>query len=168
MGGAHSRAAVAYGRLRSATSRLGRGVRGRKGAACLCNDIECEPALGEYDDRLENIGEQALALLEKRFPGVREAARQIEEPPSLSRRAGDALHGVRRTPRQRPAAWPRKRVPRVLSRHSLSRPCGCARAHPVRAVAMVAVFTIVIVNVWPSVAFGLMVLAAIRFVDDAF
>ena len=66
-------------------------VPGPKTAARLYNDIEYELALGEPDDRLENAGEQALALLEDRFRGVRDAAREIEEPPSLSRRAGDAL-----------------------------------------------------------------------------
>ena len=70
-------------------------VRGRKSAARLYNEIEYELALGEPDERLEAAGEQALTLLENRFPGVRNAAREIVEPPNLSRRANDALHGIR-------------------------------------------------------------------------
>ena len=69
-------------------------VSGSKTAARLYNDIEYELALGEPDPRLETAGEQALAHLEGRFPGVREAARQVEKPPNVSRRASNALHGA--------------------------------------------------------------------------
>ena len=91
-------------------------VPGRKSAARLYNEIEYELALGEPDDHLERAGEQALALLEDRFPGVRDAAREIEEPPSLSRRASDALHGIgQTTPRSRPPTRRRDAAPPRLA-----------------------------------------------------
>jgi hypothetical protein len=70
-----------------------------KSAARVYNNIEYELALGEPEAHLERAGEQALALLEARFPGVRDAARAVEEPPSLSRRASKALYGICPTPR---------------------------------------------------------------------
>jgi hypothetical protein len=134
-------------------------VRGPRSAARLFNDIEYELALGEPDDRLENIGEHALAVLESRFPGVREAARQIEEPPSLSRRAA-ALHGVRqRTLQPRPAA---RREQAGLPKRCWSRLYAYAHAHPVRTLAMAIFFVIVVVKVWAYVLLGVIALAALR------
>jgi hypothetical protein len=138
-------------------------VRGRRSAARLYNEIEYELALGEPDDGLENAGEQALGLLEDRFPGVRGAARQIEEPPSLSRRASDALHGVRRRkPQPRPTARRCKREERALPRQSWNRLYAVMHAHPVRAVAMVAFFIIVVVKVWAYMVLGAIALAALK------
>ena len=138
-------------------------VRRLKSAARLYNEIEYELALGEPNDRLENIGEQALALLEHRFPGVREAARQIEQPPSLSRRAGDALRGVSRPhPRPRPTARRRESKRRALLRRAWSRRCADARAHPLLAVATVALFIIVVVQFWAYIALAVIALAALR------
>jgi hypothetical protein len=136
-------------------------VRARKGAARLYNDIEYELALGEHDDCLEDVGEQALALLEDRFPGVREAARQIEEPPSLSCRAGAAFHGIERTVALRPRiAHGRKR--RVRSQLSWRWVYAYSRAHPMCAVTMIAVATIVLVNVWAYIVLGLIAVAALK------
>jgi hypothetical protein len=138
-------------------------VRGPKSAARLYNDIEYELALGEPDNRLENLGEQALALLENRFPGVQEAARQIDEPPSLSRQAGDALHRVRqRTPQPRPTARRPQAGPRQRSR---SRLYASVHAHPLRTVAMVTFFIIIIIIViklWAYMLLGVITLAAIK------
>lgn len=139
------------------------GVPGRKSAARLYNEIEYELALGEPDDRLENAGEQALALLEDRFPGVRNAAREVEEPPSLSRRAGNALHGVRRqTPWPRPPARDRGHHRRTPARRSWSRLYADMRAHPVWAVATVALSVIVIVHFWAYIAVGMIALAGLK------
>jgi len=138
-------------------------VPGRKSAARLYNDIEYELALGDPGRRLETAGEQALAHLENRFPGVREAARQIEEPPSLSRRAGDALHGVsRRTPQPRPAPHRRKREEAVLPRRSWNRLYAYMRAHPMRTVAMVTFFIIVVVKIWAYIVLAVIALAAVK------
>ena len=135
-------------------------VPGPKSAARLYNDIEFELALGEPDDHLECVGEQALALLEDRFPGVRAAARAIEEPPSLSRRANDALHSIAR-------ARPRSRPP--TPRHV--RPCHHSRpspglfaqgAHPLLAVAMVAIAIVVIVHFLTYIVVGAIALIAIK------
>ena len=139
------------------------GVPGWKSAARLYNEIEYELALGEPDDRLENAGEQALALLEDRFPGVRDAAREIEEPPSLSRRAGDALHGVRRqSPRPRPPARNRGHHRRTPARRSWSRLYANAHAHPLPTVATVALSIIVIVHFWAYIALGMIALGALK------
>ena len=131
-------------------------VRGAKRAARLYNDIEYELALGEPDDRLETAGERALALLEGRFPDVQDAARQIEEPPNLSRRAGDALqwvgHGARQS-RLEEGAQPRRPWNRLYED---------IYAHPVRAVAMVVLFIIVVVKLWVYVALGMIAIAALR------
>jgi hypothetical protein len=135
-------------------------VSGWKTAARLYNDIEYELALGEPGPRLETAGEQALAHLECRFPGVRKAARQIEEPPSLSRRAGDALHGVReRTPLPRRTAGRCKRE-QALPRWSWNRLYSHMRAHPIRAVAVVTLVIIVAVKLWPYLVVAVITLAA--------
>jgi hypothetical protein len=139
-------------------------ARGRRSAARLYNDIEYELALGDPGPRLEAAGEQALGHLEEGFPGVREAARQIEEPPSLSRRAGDALHGVRRrTPQRRPTARQRKgEEEAALPRWSWNRLYADMHAHPVCAVVMLAFFIIVIVNVWAYMVPVAIALAALK------
>jgi hypothetical protein len=136
-------------------------ARGRKSAARLYNDIEYELALGEPDDRLESAGEQALALLEDRFPGVQEAARQIEEPPSLSRRAVDALHGVtQRTPQPQPTARQCKSEEVALSLRT--RLNAYRHAHPARAVVITIFFIIVVVKLWACIVVAVIALAAIK------
>jgi hypothetical protein len=138
-------------------------VSGWKTAARLYNDIEYELALGEPGPRLETAGEQALAHLESRFPGVREAARQIEEPPSLSRRAGDALHGVRRrTPQPRPTARQCRREQAALPRWSWNRLHTHMHDHPMRAVAMVSLAIIVVVKLWAYILLAMIALAALK------
>jgi hypothetical protein len=87
---------------------------------------------------LERAGEQALALLEQRFPGVRDQAREIQEPPSLSRRASDALHRTgQTTTRSRPPTR-RSTRPRRATRWSSSRLYEQAGAHPLPALAVLA------------------------------
>jgi hypothetical protein len=138
-------------------------VRGRWSAARLYNDIEYELALGEPGPHSETAGEQALALLENRFPGVREAARQIEEPPSLSRRAGDALHGVRRqSPRPGPPARHRRHHRATPARRSWIRSYRHARAHPLPAAAIATLSVIVIVHFWADITVGVIALAALK------
>jgi hypothetical protein len=133
-----------------------------KGAARLYNDIEYELALGEPSQPLEDAGEQALALLEGRFPGVREAAREIEQPPSLSRRAGDALHGLSCTSRScRPARRANHQVDR-RARRSRSRVFSTVRANPAATVVTVAVSVIVIVHFWAYIAVAVLALAALK------
>jgi hypothetical protein len=110
-------------------------VRGPKSAARLYNEIEYELALGGPDDHLESVGEQALALLAQRFPRVRQAAREVEEPPSLSRRAGDALHGMSHA--QRLPVRHSKHQVHGRVRRSPSRLFATAHAHPVATVATV-------------------------------
>jgi hypothetical protein len=110
---------------------------------------------------LERIGEHALTLLEDRFPGVKEAARAIEEPPSLSRRAGDALYGLGRvTARSRPAA-PR-RAPGSASRRPLNRVAQHALAHPLLALAVTVVSIVVIVHFLTYIVLGAIALTALR------
>jgi hypothetical protein len=145
--------------LARATQRAAR-VPGRKSAARLYNDIEYELALGEPEHHLELIGEQALVLLEDGFPGVRVVARTIEEPPSLSRRAGDALHGIGHpTARALPAApqsartYPASRTSRELYTR--------IRAHPAFAVATVATAIVVIVHFLTYIVLGAIALTAI-------
>jgi hypothetical protein len=136
-------------------------VRGPKSAARLYNDIEYELALGEPDGRLEDAGERALALLEDRFPGVRDAAREIEEPPSLSRRAADALGGI-------PIRDPRRPV--RCSNHHIHRPFGRSRTwlvasgreHPVATITTVTVAAIVIVHFWAYIALAVTGVAAFK------
>lgn len=138
-------------------------VSGPKSAARLYNDIEYELALGEPDDRSENLGEQALALLEGRFPGVQKAARQIEEAPRLSRRAGDALHGVhRRTPQPPQAARQHQSKGGPLPRRSWNRVYDSMHAHPVCAFVIITFFIIVVVKVWAYIALGAIALAALN------
>jgi hypothetical protein len=133
---------------------------GRRSAARLYNEVEYELALGEPDDRLENLGEQALALLEDRFPGVREAARQIEEPPSLSRRAGDAFHQVRqRTPRPRPTV---RREQAGLRQRAWSRLYASAHAHPVGTIVTAMFFIIIVIKLWVYILLAVITLAAIK------
>jgi hypothetical protein len=66
-------------------------VRGHRRAAVLYNSIEYELVLGEPTAAQETQGERALARLEQRFPGVKTAAREVDQPPGLSRRAGARL-----------------------------------------------------------------------------
>jgi hypothetical protein len=134
-------------------------VRGPKSAARLYNEIEYELALGEPEDHLESIGEQALVLLEQRFPGIRRAAREIEEPPSLSRRAGYALHGMSRPD---VPAWAARHPKHHVHRHSRSRLLVNARAHPAATLATVTVSTILIVHFWTYIALAVIAFAAIR------
>jgi hypothetical protein len=137
-------------------------VRGPRSAARLYNDIEYELALGEPDEHLEDAGERALALLEGRFPGVREAARELTQPPSLSRQAGDALRDMS------PIALPRR--PARRSNHHVHRRGRCsrsglvarARAHPVATVATVTVLTFVVVHFWAYMALAVVVIAALK------
>jgi hypothetical protein len=137
-------------------------VAGPKGAARLYNDIEYELALGDPSPLLEDAGEHALALLEGRFPGVREAAREIEQPPSLSRQAGNALHGITHTPRPcRPARRSKHHFHRRV-RRSPSRLFATARAQPVATVAAVTVSIIVIVHFWGYIALAVIADAALK------
>jgi hypothetical protein len=85
-------------------------VRGGRRAAVLFNDIGYELALGEPTAVQERQGELALELLERRFPGVKAAAREVEQPPSLSRQAGQQLRNGATAIRPRPA---RPREPRL-------------------------------------------------------
>jgi hypothetical protein len=65
--------------------------RNMKRAAVLANDIEFELALGALTAEQEVQGEAPPELLEQRYPGVREAAREVDQPPSPFRRAGRRL-----------------------------------------------------------------------------
>lgn len=134
-------------------------VRGPRSAARLYNDIEYELALGEPSDRLEVIGEQALALLEGRFRGVQEAARRIEEPPQLSRRAGGAVHIGRRT--ALPPAAASRRGQCEPARRDQSRWRTYADPHRLFWLALTVVVLVVIVNFWAYIVLGMVALAAI-------
>jgi hypothetical protein len=135
-------------------------VRGHKSAARLYNDIEYELALGEPGPRLETAGERALAHLEERFPDVRDAARQVEAPPSLSRRAGDALYGVRQqAQRPRPTS---RRAELAMGRRPREQLYAYMHAHPVGAVAIVVLLIIVVVKLWVYVVLGVVAIAALR------
>jgi hypothetical protein len=137
-------------------------VRGPKSAARLYNDIEYELALGEPDDHLETIGEQALVLLEERFPGVRQAALEIEQPPSLSRRASDALRDMSPIALpSRPARRP-NHYDRGCVRRSRSRLFAGARAHPVATIATVTVLTFVIVHFWAYITLAVIAIVALK------
>jgi hypothetical protein len=100
--------------------------RSRRRAAVLFNDIEYELALGAPTAAQERHGELALELLERRFPGVKAEARDVEQPPSLSRRAGERLRDGARTIKPsrsaRPGAHPRLREPSRRDRHEPRRP----------------------------------------------
>jgi hypothetical protein len=137
-------------------------VRGSKSAARLYNEIEYELALGEPDNHLESVGEHALALLEQRFPRVRQAAREVEEPPSLSRRAGDALHGMSDAQRPRLPARHSKHHVHGRLRRSPNRVFAIALAHPAATVATVFVLTIVIVHFWAYITLAVIALAALN------
>jgi hypothetical protein len=138
-------------------------VSGWKTAARLYNDVEYELALGEPGPRLETAGEEALAHLERRFPGVREAARQIEEPPSLSRRAGDALHGVRqRTPPPRRTADGHKREPVARTRWSRHRLYTELHAHPGRTAVIATLVIIAVVKLWACIVVAVIALTALK------
>ena len=133
-------------------------VRGPKSAARLYNDIEYELALGEVDDRLETAGENALVLLEDRFAGVRDAARRIEEPPSLSRRATLALHGSGRDTL-------RPRLPAHGNTHAgIVSPRAWRRPHVQLLVALpvVALSLIVIVHFLPYIVLTAIALGAVN------
>jgi hypothetical protein len=136
-------------------------VRGPKSAARLYNDIEYELALGEPTDRLEDAGERALAMLEGRFPGVPEVAREIEQPPSLSRQAGDALNAITHSPRPCRLARRSNHVHRHV-RRSPRRLFATARARPVATIATVTVSIIVIVHFWAYIAVAVIALAALK------
>lgn len=56
-----------------------------KAAARLYNDVEAELSLGNYTEEDSEAGESALSILEERFPGVRSSAREVTDPPALSR-----------------------------------------------------------------------------------
>jgi hypothetical protein len=79
--------------LQTAESRAQR-VTGPKSAARLYNDLEYELAFSDNEEDYER-GERALRELEQRFPGIERQAREITDPPKLSRRAGENLHGGR-------------------------------------------------------------------------
>jgi hypothetical protein len=137
-------------------------IRGSKSAARLYNEIEYELALGEPDDHLESVGEQALALSEQRFPRVRQAAREIEEPPNLSRRACSALHGTSHAPRSYvPARHSKDHVHGRVGR-SPSRVLATALAHPVATVATVFVLIVVIVHFWAYITLAVIALVALN------
>lgn len=70
-----------------------RGERGPKGAATLYNDIEYELAMGDYTEEQAEQAEQALTLLEREHPGVREQARQVTTPPQISHSASRRIRG---------------------------------------------------------------------------
>ena len=138
-------------------------VSGSKTAARLYNDIEYELALGKPDPRLETAGEQALAHLDGRFPGIRDAARQIEEPPNLSRRAGDALQGViRRAPQRQPTAHQCERERATLPRWSWNRLYAAIHTDPLRAAATITFVIIVVVKLWPYMMLAGIALVACR------
>ncbi|HWE11183.1 MAG TPA: hypothetical protein VG325_17675 [Solirubrobacteraceae bacterium] len=90
-----------------------RAVRTPLQAARLHNDIDYELAMGEHNSDDERQGEVALRHLQGRFPGVEEAAREVDRPPALSRKAGETLasggHGGRRRRASAPPARPRQR-----------------------------------------------------------
>jgi hypothetical protein len=117
-----------------------------------------ELALGEPDQHLETIGEQALALLEERFPGVRAAAREIEKPPSLSRRAKHALDPI-----ALPSRHPRRQARRHTSRapQLRRRLLAYGLAHPLIAVGTIALSLVVIVHFLTYVLLGVLALVTI-------
>lgn len=92
-----------------------RSVAGVKTPARLYNEIEHELELGaggSQDDY--EAGEEALQILRNRFPDVERRARDITEPPKLSRKAADRLAGegekLRREEQRRPIpGGPRQR-----------------------------------------------------------
>jgi hypothetical protein len=135
-------------------------VRGPKSAARLYNDIEYELALGEPDDHLEVVGEEALELLEERLPGVRAAAREIKEPPSLSHRAIRALDPVAR-PSRRPWLPARRRPGHAVQ------PSGRLLAfgidHPLLAIGTIALSIVVIVHFLTYVVLGALAVVTINF-----
>jgi hypothetical protein len=111
---------------------------------------------------LEDAGERALTLLEDRFPGVLEAARQIEEPPSLSRQAATALHGMSPTRDSlQPASRSNHHADRRL-RRSRGRLVANMRTHPVATMATVTALTIMIVHFWAYIALVLIAIAALK------
>lgn len=107
-------------------------VTGPKSAARLYNDIEHELELGGggSEDSYEQ-GEQALHTLEQRFPDVRDQARQITTPPSVSRRA--KTHMYQRGDQHRPAG---AAIPRRQHQRETSRPNRTARQRVASATAI--------------------------------
>jgi hypothetical protein len=87
--------------LATAVARAQR-VTAPRAAARLYNDLEFELALGAdgTEERYEQ-GEEALRVLQERFPDIDRKARQITDPPNLSRAAD---RGGAAAPRQAPAA----------------------------------------------------------------
>jgi cobalamin biosynthesis Mg chelatase CobN len=67
-------------------------INGQKSAARLYNDIEYELALGDPTPEQEAAGEDALRTLEGRFPGIKDQAREVDQPPAMSRTAKRNLH----------------------------------------------------------------------------
>lgn len=60
----------------------------------IYNNIEAELSLSSaYTEEQSDQAEEALALLEERFPGVHRQARDVTAPPSLSRGASRAFGG---------------------------------------------------------------------------
>jgi hypothetical protein len=109
-------------------------VRGPKEAARLYNDIEAELGLGDYTEEQATNGEHALSVLEERYPGVRQAAHDIETPPAISRSANENLRSdnghkpalAARTPAERRAeqrapSTPRRRLSRATAIHARPR-----------------------------------------------
>lgn len=76
--------------LATAASRA-QAISGPKSAARLYNDIEWELALGEASEDDDAQGEEALRILEQRYPGVRTQARQVTDHPNLSHSARKQL-----------------------------------------------------------------------------
>lgn len=85
------------------------GVRTAKQAARLYNNIEYELALGEHPAEHQAEGERALRHLEEHFPGVKDQAREVTEPPATSRTASRNLRPP--APKPSPAPRPRRRRP---------------------------------------------------------
>ena len=81
----------------------------RKHAARLYNDVEHELALGEPTPEDEAAGESALRILEGHHPGIKDEARDVEAPPSLSQRANRNIHDGGRQRRNVPSSRPSTR-----------------------------------------------------------
>jgi hypothetical protein len=79
--------------LDTAVDRAGK-VKGPEQAARMYADVDTELGLGDYTEDQAGQGEQALAILEQRYPGVRSRSHEKVEAghlPQLSRSAKDKL-----------------------------------------------------------------------------
>jgi hypothetical protein len=94
-------------------------------AASLYNDIEYELAFGDPNAAQEAEGEQAISILERRFPGIQEQARDVTSPPHTSRTASrnrrGETHSQRGESQRRPSSTPPRRAPQTRASAPRSR-----------------------------------------------